>query len=137
MSSSDLHNGIEFLRLCFERRLKLSQRGNQRPLDGFQRRNVHRGGNDVVAGLPHVDVIVRMNRILRTDDSAEHLDGTIGNDFVRVHVRGGSRTGLEDIENKVLIELAVDHFLGGFDDRVADLLVQKPKIHVGVGPPRA
>ena len=39
--------------------------------------DMHRGGECVVRGLPHVDVIVRVHRRLAADLSSEELDGPI------------------------------------------------------------
>ena len=45
--------------------------------DTFRDRDVHRGRERVVRRLRHVDVIVRMDRCLRTHLAAEDLDGAV------------------------------------------------------------
>ena len=48
--------------------------------------NVHDGWEGVVGRGRHVDVVIGMDRLLRTHCSSEDLDGAIGDDFVGIHV---------------------------------------------------
>src|SRR5262245_36518703 len=77
--SADLYDGIEFI--CFVRKsfFEAAQRWNQGVFDGFHNRDMHRGWDHVVAGLPHIDMIVWMDRLLRTDNSAKNLNRAIRN----------------------------------------------------------
>ena len=60
--------------------------GSRRCVTRLRRGDVDRRGNDVVAGLPAIDVVVRM----RAGEPADHLVG--------VHVGGGAAAGLEDVD---------------------------------------
>ena len=42
--------------------------------------------------------------------------GAVGDDLVRVHVRGGAGAGLEDVDHEVVVELAVDDLARGLLD---------------------
>ena len=55
-------------------------------------RNVHRRGKRIVGGLTEIDMIVRVDRILRAYDTAQHINRPIGDDFIGIHVRLGTRT---------------------------------------------
>ncbi len=98
-----------------QRRLQFRQRRNERALDAFQRGQVDGGGNDVVARLAAVDVIVGMDQFFAAL-AAEQFDGAIGDDLVGVHVGRGAGAGLENIEHKFRVPFAVGDFLRGLDD---------------------
>ncbi|BAC17880.1 hypothetical protein [Corynebacterium efficiens YS-314] len=73
--------------------------------------DVGRGGEGVIGGLAHVDIVVRV------DLGAVGLrDG--GDDLVGVHVGGGAGTGLEDVDRELGIMLAGGDLLAGGDDGV-------------------
>jgi len=57
----------EFFRLGFEGAVQFFQSRNQMILQFLRGADVNRRGNHVVARLPHVDVIVGMNRVVRSD----------------------------------------------------------------------
>src|ERR1700758_2636665 len=78
--------------------------------DAVERGNVDGGGNDVVAGLAAIDVVVRMNRFVAAF-AAEDFDGAIGDHFVGVHVGRGAGTGLENVHHELRVPFAVDHLL--------------------------
>ena len=65
--------------------------------------------------------------------SAQQLGGTVGNDLVAVHVEADAGAGLKNIDDKVVVPLALLHFLGGFDDGVGGLLVDQPELAIGFG----
>ena len=94
----------------------------------FGRADVNRRRNDVVARLPHVDVIVRVNRLARADRFAGQLRAAIGDHFVGVRVRARAGTGLKNVEREMLVELALHHFLRRLDDeRAARSASSKPR----------
>ncbi len=65
---------------------------------------VHAGRNHVVAGLAHVDVVVGVHR------GAELFGREMCNDFVGIHVRAGTRPGLEYVDRKMGVVLPVSNF---------------------------
>ena len=51
--------------------------------------DMYRGRKSIVCTLPHVNVVVRMNRLLRLKSIQSHdFYGAVGDDFVDVHVTG-------------------------------------------------
>ena len=96
------------------------------------RRDVHRRRNHVVRRLRHVDVVVRMDE-LAADLAAKPLQGQVGDDLVRIHVRRGAAAGLEDVDGKLVVQLAVDDALRGLDDGLGLVLVQQVQVTVGLG----
>ena len=62
----------------------------------FDGGNVHHGRERVVGGLAMINVVVRMDRLLRAHHAAGELDRAIGDDLVGVHVGLGAGAGLED-----------------------------------------
>jgi len=124
MGAADLDDVSESLHLCLEGSMQLPQTGQQFLLDLDRSRDVHDGGEGVVRGRAHVDVIVGVHRLLGTHLSTENLDRAVGDDFVRVHVGLGARPGLPNDERKVVKQLAGDDFVGGLLDRLAELRIQ-------------
>ena len=101
-------------------------------LELLRRADVDRGWDHVVARLTHVDVIVRVNRLARADRFAGELAAAIGDDFVRVRVRARAGAGLENVEWKMFVELALHHFLGRLDDERAALGIEQTEIVIGL-----
>src|SRR3972149_665709 len=79
-----------------ERGRQALERGQQVVCRLVQRGEMHGRREDVVRGLPHVHVVVRVDA----------LAGEGGDHLVRVHVRGGARAGLEDVDRELVVELA-------------------------------
>ena len=77
--------------------------GSNAVLDLHRSGNVNRGGKCVVGALPHVDVVVGMNRLLLGHPVATgDLDRTVADHFVDVHVAAGAATGLKHIDRKLI-----------------------------------
>ncbi len=93
-------------------------RWNQSVLHSFRRRDVHGRGERVVRRLRHVDVIVGMDRLLRSHLAAGNFDRAVGDDLVHVHVGLGAAAGLPDAERELIIQLAGDDFVGRLDDKL-------------------
>ena len=73
--------------------------------------NVHGGGEGVVAALGHVDVIVRVDRSLTAKLSTQQLDGSVGDDFVGVHVGLSPTARLPDDEGEMFLVQAAGYDL--------------------------
>ena len=97
------------------------------------RRDMHRGRERIVRRLAHVDVIVRMHRLLGAEFAAEHLVGAVGDHLVQVHVALGAGAGLPDHERKVIVELAVDHLMRRAGDGAGTARVDQAQLAVGLG----
>ena len=94
------------------------------------RGDVHRRRKRVVRGLTHVDVVVRVDGILRADDAAEQLDGTVRDHLVDVHVGLRSTAGLEHDEREVLVERAGNHLVRRLTNRARDARVELARVGV-------
>ena len=65
--------------------------------------------------------------------STQELRGTVGNDFIDVHVMTGSCACLERIDNKLIVPLPVNHFLRGLDDGICLFCVKQAQVPVDFG----
>src|ERR1700686_77955 len=74
-----------------------------------------------------------MDWILRANRFFGELAGTVRDDFVRVRVRARARTSLENIEWKMLVEFALEHFFRGLDDVGATVRVEQTEVGVRLG----
>src|SRR5271169_6341490 len=115
MSASDLKHVVKFGGFLFQCLAQFDERGDETAFDSFQGSQMNGGGDGVVAGLAAVDVVVGMDQFAAALPS-EQFTGAIRNDLVGVHVGRGAGAGLENIEHKLPVPLAVDDFLGGLDD---------------------
>ncbi len=91
--------------------------GNQGVLHPLRGRDVHGGGERIVGGLRHVDVVIGMNRLLRSQFAARQFDGAVGDDLVDVHVGLRATAGLPDAQRELFVEFAGYDFVGGLDDQ--------------------
>ena len=98
--------------------------------DGAGGGDIGGGGDDVVAGLAEVDVIVGVDllRLILADELAR----AVGDNLVRVHVGRGARSCLERVDHEVRVVLAIDDFLRGFDDRRGDVFVDEAELSVSL-----
>ena len=131
--ASDLDDRCEIVGLACERTVQAAQARHQAAVDLEHGRDVHCGRKAVVRGLSAVHVVVGVHRLLRAHLAAEHLDGPVGDNLVGVHVGLCARACLPDDKREVVVELAVDHLVGGLADGVADLRVEVLQRHVGQG----
>ena len=132
MGATDLDHVVKFRRFGGERGFQFFERRNEALLELLGRADVDRGWDHVVARLPHVDVIVRVNRIARADRFAGQLAAAVRDHFVRVRVRARAGTGLENVERKMFVELALGHFFRGLHDERAALRIEQTKIVIGL-----
>src|SRR5882672_1830628 len=101
MSAAGLHEVRELPRLAIEGGVQVAQCGQELVLEFERSADMDRGGYHVVAALAHVDVIVRVHfpPQLGTCEVRNHL--------VDIHVGTGARAGLEHVDGKLCIMLAV------------------------------
>jgi hypothetical protein len=71
MSPADLHDTVPLRALGGDLVVQCPHPGDQMIVDGSQGRDVHRGGERVVAALPHVHMVVGAHRNLTAQTSAE------------------------------------------------------------------
>src|SRR5581483_9739087 len=77
-----------------------------------------RGGNDVIRRLPTIDVIVGV----RLRDVTDHLVG--------VHVGRGAAAGLEYVDRKMIVELAIGDATGSGPNAFGGFFGKVPEIGV-------
>ena len=131
--AADLDDVGPGLGLGVERVVEFLERRDEAVGDFLGAGDVHGGREGVIGRLRHVAVIIRVHRLLGAHLAAEYLDGAVGDDLIRIHVGLGAGPGLPDDKGEVLIELAVDHFVGGLDDGLAEFLVELAEGHIGFG----
>ena len=132
MGPTDLDHVVEFGRFRGQRVAEFLEGRDETMPELLRGADVDGRRDHVIARLPHVDVIVRVNRFARADRFAGQLAATIGNDFVRVRVRARARAGLENVERKMLVELAFHDFLGRLHDERAALGIEQTEIVIGL-----
>ena len=72
-----------------------------------------RGWESIVGALPHVDVIVGMDRfVFAKAITTGHLDCAIADDFVDVHIARSARAGLKNVDGELIREFAGGDFFG-------------------------
>ena len=74
-----------------------------------------------------------MNRVLRAEIAAQHLDRAVCDDLVGVHVGLGAGAGLPNRQRKMIVELAFGDLGGGDGDGAADHGIEFAERHVGLG----
>ena len=124
---ADLYNLLPLSRFGDDGCLKRFDFGKKSFLDLFDGRDMHGCRKGVVRALRHVHMVVRMNWGLGSEDAAEHLDATIGDDFVHIHVALCAASGLPYVQRKVLIELTGDHLIRNLEDQFGLLFRQMPE----------
>ena len=65
--------------------------------------------------------------------AAEDLDRAVRDHLVGVHVAGGARPGLEDVDDELAVVLSGGDLVRGLDDRVGQLGVQLAAVAVHLG----
>src|SRR5581483_10013373 len=96
------------------------ERGQEVVGDLSECRQVDGGGEDVVRRLPQVDVVVRVHVL--AGKGCDHLVG--------VHVRGGARAGLEDVDRELVVELPGRDAVGGGGDPLRLVGVEEAELAV-------
>lgn len=135
MGAADLDNLLESIDLLLKRIAQAGESREQGVLEFQDGGNVHDGGEGVVGGGGHVDVVVGVDRLLGAHLAAEDLNGAVGDDFVGVHVGLSAGAGLPDDEREVVDELEGSDFGSGFLDSLANLGVCTDSISLVVLPP--
>src|SRR4051812_6854931 len=119
MRAAGLDDVVEFAPLRGERDAKRFERGEE-SVELRETRETNVGWNRVVRALRHVDVIVRMHRLVLAALSAEQLVRAIGEHLVYVHVVRRTGSGLIWIDDKLIHVLSVQHLVRRGDDRVRE-----------------
>ena len=110
----------ELIGLALQGGAQLVQRGEEVGVDLAQRRQVNGGRKDVVRGLPHVDVVVRVGSVAR--ERGDHL--------VRVHVRRGPGASLEDVDRELVVVFAGGDLVAGLRDPLGEIGIELSELGV-------
>jgi len=116
MGAPDLDDAHERFGLRRESVAQRRKRGHEPIMDGLNGGDAHRGGKNVVRGLPVVDLVVGMHSALLAALSAEELARPVGENLVHVHVGLRARACLPDHERKLAVVLSGEHLVGGGGD---------------------
>src|SRR5438128_12623471 len=65
-----------------------------------------------------------MDWLFATKNTASQLNCTIGDHFIDIHIRLGTRASLPDVKWKLCIEFASDDLLCDFDYKISPVLLQ-------------
>ena len=121
MGTTDLDELVKLLNLSLERIAQALQGRQEEVLDVQDSSNVHGSREGVIGGGRHVDMVVRVDRLLGAHGSAQDFNGTVRDNFVGIHVGLGAGAGLPDNKREMVHELAVGNLLGGLNDGIANL----------------
>ena len=96
-----LHDPVKRLAFGRERPRETGERlGQRRQLR--QGTEPNRGGDHVVRGLGHVDVIIRMDRLVLAAPAAQQLIGAVREHLIAIHVVGRAGTRLIRIDDELV-----------------------------------
>jgi hypothetical protein len=111
---------IKFNRFFLETQRQISQR-LQQLRQAPETTQANSGGDGVVGGLGHVDMVVRVDRFVGSIQwIIQYLVGAIGDDCVDVHVVAGTSAGLNRVYHELILETAVYHFIGCLSNGLGD-----------------
>ena len=126
VGASDFDDVFPLFSLSLEDIAALFESGNEAIFDLDGDGDVNRGREGVVRRLTAVDVIVRVNLLVHVETIVTgEFESAVRNDFVRVHVRRGARTGLIDVNREFLVKLTVSDFLARGEEGVELFLIKR------------
>src|SRR6185437_10066138 len=127
LRAAHLDEGAElfaFLQKCpserGHRRLQLGNARVQRQLD--------RRGIDVVGRLAQIDVVVRVDNVVRATRKTQRLQGEVGDHLVRVHVGRGPGAPLNHVDRKLVAVLPAPESLRGRNNGARNFRVQQAQL---------
>src|SRR5438045_3552351 len=78
-------------------------------------------------------MIVRVDEVIITPRFPHYLQCAIGDDFIRIHVRGGSRSSLKNIHREMVVMLSIAKLTAGTGDRLSYSAVEQAELQIGGG----
>ena len=131
MRAADLHDVGELGFLLRDGVAELADGGQERLHEGAGGGDVHGRRERVVGRLGHVDVVVRVNGLLRAAFAAEQFVRAVGDDLVHVHVGLRAAAGHPDFQREFAVELPGEDLVAGGADRVRQSGVELAEAAVG------
>jgi hypothetical protein len=129
VGAADLDNVLELVDLHLEGVAEGLERRQKRLLDLDNGSDVHDGGEGVIGGGGHVNVVVGVDGLLGAHGATEDLNSTVGDNLVGVHVGLGAGTGLPDDQREVVQQLTLSDLSGGLLDSLTNLGVLRKSIN--------
>src|SRR5216684_5025212 len=123
VGATDFYYVLEFLRLGRDRVVNALDGGNQRGPHPIRSGDVHCSRERVIGGLRHIDIIVGMDRLLRSQCATRQFDGAVGDYLVDVHVGLRTAAGLPDAQGELVVELAGDDLVGSLNDELGLVII--------------
>ena len=90
MGAADLDNAGELDLPLAQAVVQCNQRRQQRLRHADRSGQMHCSRNDIVGGLPEVDIVIRMHSAALAARAAEQLRAAIGEHLIEVHVGLGA-----------------------------------------------
>ncbi len=126
MRAADFDDGVPVLGLLSQRIRQTPQRGEQIVLDLLREGHVHGCGKRVVGALPHIDMVVGVNRFFALESiPLGQLNRSVRNHLVAIHVARRSRTGLEHVHREFPIQFSFRYLATGTQEGLDLCLVQR------------
>ncbi len=119
MGASDLDDMVKFLRLVRQRMVQFFQPRQQHIACHHADGHMHGRRKRIIRRLAHVHMIIGVDRFFGAHYAAQHFDGAVADDLIRVHVGLGARPRLPDDQRKIVVKPPVDHLLRRSGDRLA------------------
>ena len=131
LGTTHFQDVLELNRFTLEAITQLVDRVHQ-----FHYRGIHRdteaGRVGVVGGLAFVNVVVRVQVLVFTFLVTHQLQANVCQYFVSVHVDGGARAALIDVNRELVHAFAVvQHFIAGRDNRICRAFRNGLQLFVG------
>ena len=57
---------------------------------------MHGCGESIIGGLTHIDVVIGVDGLFGAEFASEHLTGSVGDDFIDIHIGLGAGAALPD-----------------------------------------
>ena len=121
LRAAHLDDGVELIGLleqCLFEALQL----NLRAAEQRESRHFAAGREHVVGRLAEVHMVIRVHNAVIALGAAENFDGAVCDDLIGIHVERGTGAALNRVDNELIVQLAVDDFVAGFDDCACALL---------------
>ena len=93
----------------------------------------HGGGIDIVGRLRQVHMVVGIDGGIVAARPAQKLQRDVGDDFVGIHVGGGTGPALQHVDHELAVSAAGDDQIAGRDDGRGNVGFQGSEIAVGHG----
>ena len=130
LRASHFQNVLELLRLCFE---SAPQNGHRVDADARMpnySRDFQRRGIDIVGALANVDMFIGCRYGVFAFLRPQEFERAVGDHLVGIHVGRRPGAALNDVDHKLIMQLAFQQFRAGADDGVATRRVEQTQLMI-------